>query len=97
MVEQDEITRLLTDRVLKSTELDNLIAERVRMEVDSRDSIPQYFTREQMASMWQITKKTVDRMTDEELHELGFTRKKIGYSVRFERLKVVEASRELYR
>ena len=84
----DQITQLIANEILSSPELIRLIDQRAGVIVKTSSSMPQYITRNQLAEIWQVSKQTVDRMTDEEIRDQGFTRKKIGVSVRFERKKV---------
>jgi hypothetical protein len=81
-----EISDILTREIMQSPEMDLLIDRKVEQKVSERLVTPEYFTRDQLAGIWKVSKQTVDRMSDEALNDHGFTRIKIGNSVRFERI-----------
>lgn len=60
-------------------------------------NLSQRLTREQLSRMYQVSKDTIDRLSEEELKNLGFVKLKIGTSVRFERISMAKASREIFR
>jgi hypothetical protein len=83
----DQLIKAMKCLILNSPELRQLIDETTEKKIMQKE-FPSYFTRDQLARAWQISKKSLDRMTNEELKKLGFTRKKIGVSVRFERASI---------
>jgi hypothetical protein len=81
----EPIAQYLTKKVLDSQELRQLIDQRAEMMIREKE-FPGLLTRAQLAKAWQISKQTIDRMTDDEIAGYGFRRKKIGVAVRFERI-----------
>lgn len=82
---EDQLISILKGIILDSPELLQLIDQRAEIKMKEKE-FPSCLTRDQLAKIWQISKQTVDRMTDEEIESNGFLRKKIGVAVRFERI-----------
>lgn len=90
----EQLISILKSIILESPELQQLIDQRAEMIIREKE-FPACLTRDQLSKMWQISKQTVDRMTDEELMKEGFRRKKIGVAVRFERMNKVENTQRI--
>lgn len=85
---EDILIRTLKSIILESPELKQLIDERAKQIVQNSTYEPiQDLTRKQLADLWQVSTKTLDRMTDEEILDNGYFRRKRGVAVRFERIK----------
>ena len=83
----DTITNIIIGSVLESPRLQQLIDARAKQIVKDSDNKPtQDLTRKQLSDLWQVSTKTLDRMTDEEIADNGYARRKRGVAVRFERI-----------
>lgn len=85
----DPIVKLLKERIYSDPELRQIIKEVFKEEflaVTAKTKSRQTLTCKQLASLWQKCTKTIYDMSDEELKDLGYIRKRIGVNVRFEKI-----------
>lgn len=81
-----DITTIIAKEVIASPEFNQAIDKTIEQRLSKISRPAEYYTREQLATLWKVSKQTVDRMTIEALKEHGFSREKIGVSVRFKKL-----------
>lgn len=78
-----EIAELIKKEIIQSPDFESLVQQKVNQAISCMNRNPEYYTREQLAKLWQVSRRTVDRMSDEALRDRGYCRVKIGNSVRF--------------
>jgi hypothetical protein len=91
----DSIEAILRKGILESDEFKSALDESVKrytaMVFEKR------LTRDDMAKMYQISTDSVDKLSDENLSQLGWRKIKVGARVLFERIEIVEISREMFK
>ena len=81
-----EITTIIAKEIITLPEFRQELSRQVEQELSKIQRPAEYYTREQIATLWKVSKQTVDRMSPNALREQGFSREKIGVSVRFKKL-----------
>ena len=81
-----EITTIIAKEVIASPEFNQALNKSVEQQLSKLSRPAEYFTKQQLATLWKISKQSVDRMSPNALKEHGFVREKIGVSVRFKKI-----------
>jgi len=81
-----EITTIIAKEVIASPEFNQALNKSVEQQLSKISRPAEYFTKQQLATLWKVSKQTVDRMTVQGLKDQGFSREKIGVSVRFKKI-----------
>lgn len=80
------LAAIIAKEIIDSPEFSKILEEKINRIVCQN----KYYSREELAAIWKVSKQTVDRMSEESLNAQGYSRKKIGVSVRFERLTLTK-------
>lgn len=81
------LVAIIAKEIIDSPEFSQILEEKINKIVHQH----KYYSREELAAIWKVSKQTIDRMSEESLNAQGYSRKKIGVSVRFEKLPHVSS------
>ena len=81
-----EITTIIAKEVIASPEFNQALDRTIEQRLSKLSRPAEYFTKQQLATLWKVSKQSIDRMSPNALKEHGFSREKIGVSVRFKKL-----------
>jgi hypothetical protein len=87
----DPVTDILLDKLLQSPVFDQKVNERIDQKVEQKVSEilsdPKIYTEKQMGEMYHKCKASINRMSDEQLNELGYVRLKVGVNNCYQRVR----------
>ena len=81
-----EITTIIAKEVIASPEFNQALDRTIEQRLSKLSRPAEYFTKQQLATLWKVSKQSIDRMSPNALKEHGFSREKIGVSVRFKKI-----------
>lgn len=81
-----EISTIIAKEIITLPEFKEELNRQVEQRLNKISRPAEYLTYDQLATLWKVSKQSIDRMSPNALKEQGFSREKIGVSVRFKKL-----------